>query len=282
MEDRIESAVPNAFYDLIVFVSPALLFAVGLAIGFAGWPPFAMASTKQASIGAVDAALLVLGLLFGGYEYGRLAEALSAPVVQWPLKKARRILGLSTDFSASMEAESETLGLPGTFKGSKWTVYFFANLVAPNLGRDLIKRYAWEKLCRSSAFTFQVLLLLSLLALLPSTWLRWPDFGPTGFGSAPFTSICVLSSLLLHFEYYKRNCWNNDLLRRVLPVLRLAGAAYGSAASRADHPLSAPSGTAPRKTSLPAYEPAPPGPHVGSGLEGQAPLRKRETEDCAG
>jgi hypothetical protein len=77
MDERLESAFPNIFYDLIVFVSPSVLLIAGVVAGFSGWPVLNGVMTRI-DIGATDVFVVMLVLVFLGYEYGRLAEALSS------------------------------------------------------------------------------------------------------------------------------------------------------------------------------------------------------------
>jgi hypothetical protein len=225
---RAESSVPNIFYDLIVFITPSVLLLLGLAVGLYGWP-LPIKSEAISKIGTVNLFLLILCVLFAGYEYGRLAETLSSPFVAEPLKylSRKKIIFGNPDFNADLTAEVQRLDLPSELgpgrMGSKWTIYFFASLVAPPLGRDLLKRYAWEKLSRSSAFTFLVLFFFSLVLLLLNVCgLDVISTKSWSFSSVKYTIISFIMCVLTFYEYYRRNSWNNDLLSKVLPVLLLA------------------------------------------------------------
>jgi hypothetical protein len=35
-----------------------------------------------------------------------------------------------------------------------------------------------------------------------------------------FVALCMLLAAAFAFEYYKRRCWNNDLLVKILPAIR--------------------------------------------------------------
>lgn len=221
-------SVPNVFYDLIVFVSPSVLLVVGLIIGFNGWP-ITYIIEKKFNIGAINFLFVLLFFIFIGYEYGRLIETLSSPFVSKPLKflHRHRILLKDPDFKMDLSREVESLSLgplEGCSKsGGKWAIYFHATLVCPHIGLDLLKRYAWEKLSRSSALTFLILVFLSLLfhfyephgvkQLIPSKWL---------ISSWIYTAVMATLCIAAYFEHYQRNSWNNDLLAKIIPVLILA------------------------------------------------------------
>lgn len=219
MGDKL-GGVPNAFYDLIVFASSTVLFAAGIFYGCGLYQ-----GTWYQGLGTANVFLIFAALIFLGYEYGRIAEAWSAVVVQAPLgflAKHTCFLG-SEDFLAKLNNVEESLNLDSSQAsraGGKWTIYFYAMLVNPKIGSDLLKRYAWEKLSRNSAFTFCALMLLSIMfKVLIFFGVALPFQGDWTFGTKEFTIISTTLTFFTYYEYYKRNCWNNDLLRKVIPVL---------------------------------------------------------------
>jgi len=216
--------LPNAFYDLIVFGSSTVLFALGVSVGF-GWWNWA----RITQVRTLDAVLVTGAVIFFGYEYGRVAEAWSALLVQGPLRYIGRHTRwfASPDFCNDLREAESALGLeqevPGSRNGGKWTVYFYANVIDPRIGADLLKRYAWEKASRNSAFTTCLLFMISLLCpLLRRAGVWFPFRGSWTFGSWEFTVMVAIGVLFTYVEYYKRNCWNQDLIRKVLPVLKRA------------------------------------------------------------
>lgn len=216
--------IPNFFYDLIVFVSPSILLLFGFTIGYSGWS-FNMIKTLLPKFGALDMVLIILALLFIAYEYGRLAEAISHTAVTQIIKLFKKLkLFKSEDYSVDFTSAVESLDLPieieESKKGNKWTIYFYALLYSPNIGQDLLKRYAWEKLSRSSAFTFLILFIVSVFYHLYFLFVEKCDLtGKYGFGSWYFTLFSLLLVYVTYVEFYRRKCWNNDLLLKVLPIL---------------------------------------------------------------
>lgn len=219
-------AVPNFFYDFIVFVAPTIGIAAGISLGLTG--SFDIIEQWLKSIGLVGAIGMSLLIFFASYEYGRLAETYSdlfvGRVVNYVRRWGVRWLFQDSDYRRNLSEEISKLPLPELDlkdrRDSKWTVYFFALYVNPKIGEDLLKRYAWEKLARSSAFSAFVLLVASVLAFLYHV-----AFGPGAklplfqFGGIAYTGFAFLLYVILLVDYYKRNCWNNDLLMSVLPVL---------------------------------------------------------------
>lgn len=230
--DSPKVAIPNFFYDLIVFVSPSILLMFGLAVGLK--EKMGADLTSKLNLGAIDFLAVIFAILFIAYEYGRLTEALSHFFVSRPIKHFIRFMKRlkvkkfeNTDYSLDLTKEVEHLNVPHQFeelrKGSKWTIYFYALLYAPNIGRDLLKRYAWEKLSRSSAFTFFLLLVISTVVMLLNKYYEAPILSKNfSLGSIEFTLATIIMSLFTYYEYYRRNSWNNDLLTKVTPILILA------------------------------------------------------------
>lgn len=223
--------IPNVFYDIIVFVTPCLVLATGVLIGIGDANREALTAGVELSIG--DSLLVTLGVLFAGYEYGRIAEAWSSIIVQRPLvwlSKSRIPLFNNADFNRNVDGALASLREQvghDTAHGSKWTLYFLALLVDPAIGSDLLKRYAWEKLARSSAFSVYILALVSIVIGVGHALGIWAaPIDAWQFGSIAFTATAVAFTGVLYIEYYRRNCWNNDLLDRVAPVLALAAERY--------------------------------------------------------
>lgn len=221
--------LPNAFYDLIVFASSTVTagatFAIGM--GWLNWQSVSDAST-------FDVVLLGIGIAIVGYEYGRIAETWSSVIVQAPLRFLnRRGIGFtSADFLYEDPNVDEMLGLPRNSSGKsggKWAIYYYATVVDARLGTDLLKRYAWEKLARNSGFNFAILALISItIGCLRMIGIDMPFEGIWAFGGVAYSSVLCLMVVITYYEYYKRNCWNADLIRRVLPVLRQAEKIHGT------------------------------------------------------
>jgi len=226
-----QGSVPNFFYDLIVFVSPSVLFLVGMSIGFLNGS-LDLIKHIGSDVGAIDYVCIAFLILFLSYEYGRALEALSHVMVTRVfrlLRSARITRGLfrNSDFDLSFETQIEQLQLPLSLperkKDNKWTIYFFALLYVPHIGRDLLKRYAWEKLARSSALTFGILSIISFVVIvLELLSVHLSATGRYGFGSLLYTFSSILLTVLTYYEFYLRKCWNNDLLAKVIPILKAA------------------------------------------------------------
>jgi hypothetical protein len=220
--------IPNFFYDVIVFLIPTVLFAIGLVFGM-GWEPRVMEFVSSGKLDGWHSAWIITAIVLASYEYGRLAETFSDTLVGRPLRFLHKkgFLLRNKDFAKDLRNETVPLSLGndkiGSRTGSKWSIYVFALVFTPSLGADLLKRYAWEKLARSSAFSCAVLGLTSVCVLAGALTLRkagGPD--PWQFGGLGYTAIAILCYIILCADFYKRNAWNQDLLITVVPVLARA------------------------------------------------------------
>jgi hypothetical protein len=216
------SNVPNAFYDLIVFSSSSILFLFGVA-----WGVDSINGSLIDNLDAKYSIIIFVGIFFFSYEYGRIVEAWSSTIVQTPISWIKKHTSFfpSNDYLHELNEVESCLDIEikdGTRKGGKWTVYFYAMALDPKLGSDLLKRYAWEKLARNSASTFLILFLISFLSFIFSSYLGSKEYfyGDWKFGSYQYTLALFTLTLLTYFDYYKRNCWNNDLILKVINTLK--------------------------------------------------------------
>lgn len=231
MEDNKNFNIPNYFYDLIVFVSPSILLIIGFLFGM---PKFTkdLLNNIKGNLGAIDFILVILLILFMAYEYGRFAEALSHTFVSrmidllkkiFLIKKLFKSIDYNTDFSSLVADIELPIEIQRNKHNNKWTIYFYALLVSPSIGQDLLKRYAWEKLSRSSAFTFEILFFTSIIhSFFSFLGLSSLPIQAYSFGSYQYTSIVFVFSFCTAYEYYRRKCWNNDLLFKIFPILKMA------------------------------------------------------------
>lgn len=221
MGEKFEQA-PNIFYDAIVFITPVVVLSFGVLIGVSGLHSLSGPVIKD--IGAFSFVLILVAIIILGYEIGRLFEAISAPLVQVPLKflNTKRWLLTSEDFAEYPIDVYKTLGLKETVdgrKGDKWVIYIFAYVVNPGIGSDLLKRYAWEKLSRSAACCYLLLTVTSLITHVVNIFVAEAS-RLKGFGHLWFTATAATLMIACSYEYYRRNAWNYDLLTKVTPVLQ--------------------------------------------------------------
>jgi len=230
--------VPNFFYDLIVFMTPSLTLLLGIFVGL-GNTGTKIIETHIKYLKINDINFLIVFVfffiifLFLAYEYGRLAEALSNCIGDFVrfFRRKKILFTKEKDYNINFKIEISKLNLHEFLdddRMDKWTIYFYALRFQPAIGSDILKRYAWEKLSRSSAFTFGILFCISLVLTIPKIFELHSIFGYSlldtggfGFGSLPYSLIMLLLFFITCYEYYRRRSWNNDLLIKVLPVIAL-------------------------------------------------------------
>lgn len=235
----IESAkVPNFFYDLIVFMTPSLTFTLGIIIGLGDYGiKVIRKDLESVKLEGLDSLVIVIFVfilfLFIAYEYGRIVEVLSTSIsdVITSLRSKRILFTKQGHYNIDFKTEIAKLNLAemlGHDRIDKWTIYFYAMRFQPAIGSDILKRYAWEKLARSSSFTFGILFCVSIL--MASTRIfklesllgyRFLDTGIFGFGSLAFTLGSFVLFTVTCYEFYIRRSWNNDLLAKLLPIIGL-------------------------------------------------------------
>lgn len=227
---------PNFFYDLIVFMTPSLTLTIAILTGLGNYGFAYIAGTLgKIKIEGIDSFVLFIFFffifLFVAYEYGRLAEALSiwvGDLIRLFRKKGIMFLK-EKDYNINFKPEIEKLNLHLSLKDDKmgkWTIYFYAMRFTPGIGNDILKRYAWEKLSRSSAFTYGIVFLASIfMVFIRALEIKslfgyvFLNTGPFGFGSLVYTLSSFGLMVFTTYEYYRRKSWNNDLLVKVLPVI---------------------------------------------------------------
>jgi hypothetical protein len=228
----IESAskqISSSLYEVIAYFGSACL---ALVMFLWGLLDNELLQEQKKFVGAHSAPELFVLLIVVGtvtYVYGQLASALSATVIGVPIARLTRRFSKRTssdfdyDFSALVSSCALDVDLPIKKRNNKWTLIYFIITKTPNVGRDIIKRQARERLARINATNMLFLAVLSMFGLLAkwtglSTHLPLRDV--LRVPSPSYVALCMLLGAAFAFEYYKRRCWNNDLLVKILPAIR--------------------------------------------------------------
>lgn len=231
MSSKIDRLIPNTLYEVIAYFSSGSLF---ILLGFLSIVEDDATSSITTAFFALDvyeqiAMILVLGILT--YIYGQLASTLSAPLIADPVGRLIRRMNkrVSSDFRVNFSSILDSYGLsekiPEGKRNNKWTLMFYLLLNAPNLGNDLMKRYAREKLARINAFNMLLLFILTIFSKLSSLLDLDIFYSLTKFFKVAhpiWFFVFFILVILYCYEYYKRKCWNNDLLIKVLPIAELS------------------------------------------------------------
>jgi hypothetical protein len=220
--EGLTSFVPEAFYDAIAYITPAVILCAGLFyLTRAFLRPF-MVWLYCNPPGAVYSILLVLLTLPLLYLAGQLLSTFSFWIIERPLALfAKKIHlehffyppsasgtdpdpdGLSSSPSTSDPNGSSAASVPSEPYDALYADYTYLTLHSPPSALEATKRLARMMLARSSALAFA--LLAAVAALVRDT-----------------TALLVLGILcvLLVLEYYKRRTWYYRYLSTMTAELR--------------------------------------------------------------
>lgn len=218
--------VPSSFYEIIAYFGSGALCIALFCIGFTERTALSAFADWLSVQSAPQTIALLVVLALVAYTYSQLVSALSAQLIGTPVKFVVGKLKSSSedfkeDFTSLVQSHRLAGFLPQKKLNNKWTLYFFLLAVVPEIGRDLLKRYAREKLARINATNMLFLLALAIAAKILNLT-GWSVYFPLRhviqIPTTGFTSICAALLMGFVYEYYKRKCWNNDLLTKVFPV----------------------------------------------------------------
>ncbi|WP_420601503.1 hypothetical protein [Flagellimonas sp.] len=221
--DQLSTFQQTSFYEYITFVASSMLFSVLLMIGLSQYDStdgelfFLMDKTKLTTGISV---LVIFIFLMISHIYGQTVSALSEKVIGKPLKWINKKIIKHPDFKGKYDkivAKIDTSSLvPNSKKNNKWTLLYFILSKNKDVGTDLMKRYAREKVSRINSMNFLILFLLSI-------WVKiFPVYGekfyPSLFSLWSTSIILLIVFLIFCYEYFQRRCWNSDLLTKSIAV----------------------------------------------------------------
>ncbi len=219
------SLLPATLYEVIAYFGSGALVLVLFSIGYADRAALKTIAGFLESTKAPEKILLFIFLGVLTYGYGQLSSTFSGILVGAPVSRIVKRLGAraSADFRMDLtpivEAYGLHRGLPPQKVNNKWTLLFYLQVVNPDIGRDLLKRYAREKLARINSLNMLVLTVIGIIGVLfrmigIGSWIPLQDSlqWPSGW----FVVFCLILTVLFSFEFYKRKCWNRDLLVKVM------------------------------------------------------------------
>ncbi len=225
----VERYIPSSLYEIIAYFGSGCILIVFGLLGMVDQVAIKKAATYVFKLDLHEQIGLTVFVGIIAYAYGQLSSTLSAPIVAVPVSKFVKILGKhsSSDFKADLTDIVKTYGLaeelPPSKVNNKWTLMFYLQVKVPEIGKDIMKRYAREKLARINAFN---MLLLTAIAILSNIGKKMGIAKNLGFADvlkpANFWWLVfyIVLTFIYSYEYYKRKCWNNDLLIKVLPVTK--------------------------------------------------------------
>lgn len=219
---RAFKSIPGVFYDLIVYYGSTTLFA------FAFLALSADVHTVRRMLVGLDTfekIFLVVLLLAGFYVYGQLASALSYHIIKRPMNKLVRFINPkeAKDYFFEYSDILNEFSLLNGFEGKKrnyWTLVYFIRRVNPDIGDDLLKRYARVKLARINAFNASILFLYLFIKGVAQIFILEPPVTPILLETLFQIAIALAFVLIFGFEFYQRQCWFSDIAVKIYAAIR--------------------------------------------------------------
>lgn len=227
-EFEIRKHVENTFYEIAAYFGSGIVFLVIGSLGLVERDFLTRATQELASLNTPAQIFLLVLLVSMTYAYGQLSSALSSPLIAGPVggvvkQRGARYKGdYNADFTSIIAAYELHTRLPDTKRNNKWTLIFYLLTSQPEIGRDILKRYAREKMARINAVNMLFLTVLSASAILINLLGLRLGTGLHRYLHVPnvwFAVFCACLTCVYAYEYYLRRCWNNDLLIKVLPAV---------------------------------------------------------------
>ena len=222
--EPIRRQLSSSLYEVIAYFGSASLAFVLFSIGLLDDPLFTALKQFFRSLNAAELTILVIIAVTIAYVYGQFASALSASVIGGSVSRFARKFhpkgwhDYNYDFTSLVASFfTEDNHIPDNKKNNRWTLVYLVIVMTPAIGADILKRQARERLARINSMNMALLMTASMAASIVSALGMLPGFHPP---SMWFAALCAVLSCLFAYEYYKRRCWNNDLLVKILPAIR--------------------------------------------------------------
>ena len=224
---NVASNASSSLYEIVVYFGSTSLAVILASVSLLKTTVISDAAIWIATLGAAQQVILLIVSATVAYVYGQLASTLSSTIIGRQIRHMSSLLpekyvaDYRYDFSDAVEQIGVKDRLPPSKVNNKWTLLFFIRTKHPDISRDLSKRQMRERLARINALNMLVLLFTSISHIIivrngyqvtsNSIWKESiPLYWPVVFG---------VLSFLFSYEFFKRACWNNDLIVKFLPVI---------------------------------------------------------------
>jgi hypothetical protein len=212
-------SIPDAFYDIIVYMGSSIVFFFFL-ITIA--PIEELLEDIVYRWGLLDKIILVVAAVAFGYIYGQLASTLSYHFVKRPMNRIVRRFRLksSSDYFFDYPSLLEDFEMFDRIDVKKkdrnyWTLIYYIKMIHPDVGSDMVKRYARCKLARIGAFNFLVLIVLAISLFASGIATSENAFLPGYLDPIAIVGVLLLLLVASWFEFYQRQSWFGDFLVKV-------------------------------------------------------------------
>ena len=221
--DQLSSFQQTSFYEYITFVASSMLFSVLFFIGITHYNHVTHEFIFPINLYSLSTGVVVFGFIIFfliSHIYGQTISAVSEKVIGKPLKWLNKKIFKHPDFKGSFSNITTIIDttncLPDNKKNNKWTIVYYILSKNKEVGTDLLRRYAREKVSRVNSMNFLILLLISIFAKF--TTLIQIENCTSIFEYWTTTIVFFILFLTSCYEYFQRKCWNSDLLIKTAPI----------------------------------------------------------------
>jgi len=211
--------VPNVFYDLIVYYGSSIVFFIGLIfLSF----DFGAIRSFLSTLDVLGKIILLLVALSACYIYGQLSSMLSYYLIKKPVNRIIKLLNPKQrrDYFFEYSQLLDDFPVFSTLSSKKdknyWSLIYYIKILRPDIGDDLLKRYARVKISRINALnTFMLLVYLGLMSLFRNlqTHIQNPVI---------IALILLFFVILFLLEFYQRQCWFGDITVKIYASIQKA------------------------------------------------------------
>jgi len=221
--DQFSSIQQTSFYEYIAFVASSMLFLVLILIGLSEYN----SNTNKfefffdlSKLSTGITILIFIVFLMLSHIYGQFISALSEKMIGKPIKFLNKKIFKNKDFNGKFKNITSRIDtasiLPDSKSNNKWTVIYFILSKNKDVGSDLLKRYAREKVARVNSLNFLILLIISIIFkvshLIHSNEIK------NIFEYWVTTLAIFILFILFCYEYFQRKSWNSDLVIKTASV----------------------------------------------------------------
>lgn len=221
--DQLSSYQQTSFYEYITFVASSMLFLVLFFLGITHYNYVTHRFIFPIDTSVMSTGVVVLGFIIFfliSHIYGQTISAISEKVIGKPLKWLNKKLFKHPDFKGSFKHITSKIdgidNLPEKKKNNKWTIIYYILSKNNEVGTDLLRRYAREKVSRINSMNFLILLLISIYAKFNAFFHIEDCYSIFEYWQT--TIVLFLFFIISCYEYFQRKCWNSDLLIKTAPI----------------------------------------------------------------
>lgn len=213
------SFIPDAAYELIVYIFSGVLFSIIAVILFADCKYL---YSKYLEVETFEKIVMFILLGICLYVYGQMASVFATYIVKKPSRyivkhlRKRRLDDFDFNYQNLLTNFHTLINFPNKTKGNYWSLLYYMNINHPEIYDDLMVRYARVKLARLNSFNAVI---LSFIYIVGAIFHSIHPIQISAISLNPFImklSICLVFLLFSFVEYIQRQCWFGDIMVKAI------------------------------------------------------------------